>query len=130
VRCASTTLQIGVSVLAFALVACTTGTQPTASSTAQGSASIAGNYACSREGEGDVPTFVWELQEDGTLQNISPPDMLALGETAEEKIASGTWSAAGNSGKVTSENMDYPFTIDGGSLVFADGKFVCGPIPE
>jgi hypothetical protein len=132
VRRTPTTLQIGISVLAFALVACTAGTQPTgspASPTAEVSPSIAGPYACGREGA-NVPTFVWELREDGTLQNVSPPDMLALGEIAEEKIASGTWSATGNAGKVTSQNVDYPFTIDAGSLVFADGEFVCGPIPE
>jgi hypothetical protein len=130
VRRTPTTLQIGVSVLAFALVACTPGTQPTVSPTAEGSASIAGSYGCSREGEGDAPTFGWELREDGTLQNVSPPDILALGKTAEEKIVSGTWSATGNSGKVTSENVDYPFTIDGDNLVFRDGKFVCRPVPE
>lgn len=125
-----TTLQIGVSVLAFALAACTPATQPTASPTAEGSVSIAGSYGCGREGDPDAPVFGWDLREDGTLQNHSPQDILALATTAEEKIVSGTWSVTGDSGKVTSENVDYPFTIDGDNLIFADGKFVCEPVPE
>jgi hypothetical protein len=68
------------------------------------------------------------FREDGTLQNDSPRDIVALGTTAEEKIVQGTWSATGNSGKVTSQNVDYPFTVEGARLVFDGGKFVCDKI--
>jgi hypothetical protein len=118
---------IGLMLVSFLIPAC--GGTPAASATGTTGPSIAGSYACTIEGDPDTPTFAWELRADGTLQNISPPDMLALGKTAEEKIVSGTWSATGDSGKVTSENVDYPFTIDGGNLAFRDGSFVCRPVP-
>jgi hypothetical protein len=122
------TLAIGFMLVSSLIAAC--GGTPAGSPTGTTGPSIAGSYGCSREGAGDIPTFGWELRADGTLQNLSPPDILALGTTAEEKIVSGTWTATGSSGKVTSENVDYPFTIDGGNLVFRDGSFVCRSAPS
>jgi hypothetical protein len=121
---------IGFMLVSFLIAAC--GGTPAASATGTPGPSIAGSYGCTNPGDPDSPIFVWELRADGTLQNISPPDMLALGKTAEEKIVSGTWSVTGDSGTVTSENVDYPFTVstnvEGANLRFADGSFVCAPL--
>lgn len=116
---------IGFVLLPFLLLACGKA-KPERAATGKAGASIAGTYSCNREGEGtDVPVYAWELREDGTLKNASPPDIVELGVTSEEKIVEGTWTAKGNSGKITSENQDYPFTIEGDRLVFRGGKFVC-----
>lgn len=99
--------------------------------TGQTGPSIAGDYACSKEGTGkDRPTYGWALREDGTLTNNSPPGIIALGTTPEEKIVKGTWSTKDGSGKVTSEGKDYVFTIGQDRLVFRDGKFVCFKAPR
>jgi hypothetical protein len=92
--------------------------------------SIAGDYGCTREGDEDAPTYGWELREDGTFVDHSPPDIKALATTPEEKIVEGTWTAQGDSGKFTSENQEYPFTIQEGRLVFTGGKFVCFKAPR
>lgn len=118
------TFKLGLVLLPLLLVACAKANEET-DATGKASSSIAGTYQCSREDDPDAPAYAWEFREDGTLKNLSPPDIVALGTTAEEKIVEGTWSAKGDSGKVTSENEDYPFTIEERGLVFAGGKFLC-----
>lgn len=110
----------------FLVVACGEANQ-TGYATDNAGASISGPYSCGIEQDPDAPVLAWEFRADGTLSNVSPPDIVALGKTAEEKIVRGTWSATGGSGRVTSANVDYPFTIDGDQLVFQAGKFVCRP---
>jgi hypothetical protein len=76
------TLAIGFMLLSFLLVACGDGEQA-GDATGNAGASIAGEYGCSREGDPEAPGFAWELREDGTLIDLSPPDIIALGKTAE-----------------------------------------------
>lgn len=124
------TLASGIMLVAFLMPACAGA--GTGSPTGTTGPSIAGSYGCTNPGDPDSPIFVWELRADGTLQNVSPPDILALGKTAEEKIVSGTWSVNDDSGTVTSQNVDYPFTVftnvEGENLRFSDGSFVCAPL--
>src|SRR5688500_204093 len=80
-----TKLSIGIAALAFALAACTPGTQATASPTAEGEVSIVGTWDC---GPPDEPEQKWELSAAGTLTITVPGRPGNVGEL--------TWTVAGD----------------------------------
>lgn len=104
------TMQIGLTALAFIVVACTPETQQTASPTPGGAASIVGTWNC---GPPEAPgADLVEIRADGTV-TVTPP--------GGEPGAPMAWSVEGNRGSFDGD----PFTIETvDRLVFDDG-FVC-----
>lgn len=110
--------------LAFALAACTPGTQATATPAAEGEVSIVGTWNC---GPPDEPERdVYEISADGTV-TITNPEIPEIGETGL------TWTVEGDRvsfqgppgeapDMATIESEDRIVFDDGGSQ--GDG-FVC-----
>lgn len=110
-----TKLSIGIAALAFALAACTPGTQATASPTAEGDVSIVGTWNC---GPPDEPERdVVEISADGTVTINQPgagPASLTWTVEGDRVAFQGPPDAPADMGTIESQDR----------IVFDDG-FVC-----
>ena len=103
-------IYLGACLLLTACAASSAGPSP--SQAPETPPSIAGRYECREPGDtGTGPglhlVWLWELSEDGTLTITDPADT----------VFEGSWSADVDSGAITMEGVDTPFSIDGDRLV-------------
>jgi hypothetical protein len=110
-----TTLQIGITALAFAVVACTPGTQATATPAAEGEVSIVGSWNCGPPPRPETDDI--EIRADGTVTNTNPEIERLSGEL--------TWTVEGDrvsfdGDSATIESEDRLVFDDGFSCTRAD----------